>query len=92
MTGLYVLATFFVAALPRTGITSLRGGGALTHLKEGVRYIRHNTTILAVLLLTLITVILSMPYMFLLPIFTEDILDVGPQGLGVLISVSASGP
>ena len=91
MTGLYVLATFFVAALPRTGITSLRGGGALTHLKEGVRYIRHNTTILAVLLLTLITVILSMPYMFLLPIFTEDILDVGPQGLGVLISVSGVG-
>ena len=32
-----------------------------------------------------------MPYMFLLPIFTEDILHVGARGLGVLVSVSGLG-
>ena len=32
-----------------------------------------------------------MPYMFLLPVFTEDVLDVGASGLGVLISISGIG-
>jgi MFS family permease len=32
-----------------------------------------------------------MPYMMLLPMFTEDILDVGAQGMGWLVSVSGIG-
>ncbi len=91
MTGLYVMATILIFSLPRTGTISLRGGGAWGDLKDGLRYIRSNTTLLALLLLTLVTVLLSMPYMFLLPIFTEDILHVGARGLGVLVSVSGLG-
>ena len=90
MTGLYVMATLLILSLPRTGTISLRGG-AWGDLKDGLRYIRANTILLALLLLTLVTVRLSMPYMFLLPIFTEEILDVGAQGLGALVSVSGLG-
>tara|TARA_B100000686_G_C16702111_1_gene924067 strand:+ start:63 stop:578 length:516 start_codon:yes stop_codon:yes gene_type:complete len=32
-----------------------------------------------------------MPYMMLLPVFSEDVLDVGAGGLGVLVSVSGVG-
>ena len=36
-------------------------------------------------------VLLSVPFQFLLPIFTEDILHVGPEGLGMLFSMSGVG-
>ncbi len=91
MTGMYLMALALIAFLPRTGVMTLRGAGALADIKEGLNYMRHETTILLVLVFTLIAVILSMPYQMLLPIFTEDILKVGATGLGVLLSVSGIG-
>ena len=35
--------------------------------------------------------VLSMPYMFLLPVFTEEVLHVGAQSLGFLWSASGAG-
>ena len=91
MTGMYLVAVLFIMLLPLTSKTSLRGSGALADIKEGVRYVRHQTTILFILGFTLVAVVLSMPYMLLMPIFTEDILKVGASGMGVLMSVSGVG-
>ncbi len=91
MTVLYVLAVLFAAFLPVTSKMSLRGGGAIRDIREGVRYLRGQTTLLLILVVTLFSVLLSMPYMMLMPVFTEDILKVGPGGLGVLMSVSGAG-
>jgi len=91
MTGLYSLAVLFVSLLPLTGTTVLRNKSAVTDIKEGLRYLRHQRTIVFILLFTLVAVVLSMPYMMLMPIFTEDILDVGAGGMGVLLSVSGVG-
>ena len=91
MTALYVLAAVFVAFLPITGTVTLRGRGAWADIKDGVKYVRHEPTILLILAVTLFTVLLSMPYMMLLPVFTEDILKVGAGGMGVLLSVSGIG-
>ena len=91
MTGLYLIAIGFIIALRPTSSVSIHTGRAWDDLKEGVNYIRGNTTILGLLLLTLLMVLLSMPFQFLLPIFTEDILDVGASGLGFLFSVSGVG-
>ena len=96
MAGTYLLAVVFIAFLPRTSAIRLRGSGALKSIKEGLRYIRHETNILLILLFVLFVVILSMPYMLLMPIFTEDILTVGGTkvggtGLGILMSVSGAG-
>jgi MFS family permease len=68
-----------------------RGSNILLDIKNGLKYIRHNATILLVLTLTLIGVVLSMPYQQLLPIFVDDILGVGSTGMGVLMSVSSAG-
>ena len=91
MAGLYLVATLIMVRLPKTGVVSLRGGGALREALEGLKYVRKNTTVLILLLTTLVGVVLSMPYIFLLPIFTTDIWHVGPGGFGVLMSVSGVG-
>lgn len=53
-------------------------------LREGVRYVRSNQTILAVVLITLIMNMWIFPYVSLLPVFARDILGTGPAGLGLL--------
>jgi MFS family permease len=47
---------------------------------------------MAVLILTLVATILSMPYMFLLPIFTKDIFTVDVSIFGELTSLPVIGP
>ena len=91
MAGLYVIAVGFIIALRPTRSVSVHSESAWDDLKEGGRYVRGNTIVLGLLLLTLLTVMLSMPFQFLMPIFTEDILDVGARGLGILLSVSGIG-
>ncbi len=91
MTGLYLMAIVFIAFMPLTGTMTIGGRGALADIKEGLNYIRHETTILLILVFTVFSVVLSMPYMMLLPIFTDDILKVGATGMGVLMSVSGIG-
>ena len=91
MTGMYLMAVAFIAFMPLTSTMSVSGGGALADIKEGLKYIRHQPTILIVLAFTLFAVILSMPYMMLMPVFAVDILKVGPKGGGDLMSVSGIG-
>ena len=76
MTLLYIIATVFALSLPITGTTSLAGMNALDNVKEGLRYIKDSPVLPGLLVVTLIAVVLSMPYMMLLPIFTKDIITV----------------
>ncbi|MFC1932330.1 MFS transporter [Chloroflexota bacterium] len=91
MAGMYLIGTVFIVFMPLTSTMTLRGGGALADIKEGFNYVRRETTILLLLIFTLFVVVLSMPYMMLMPIFADDILKVGATGMGVLISVSGAG-
>ena len=91
MAGMYIIAVIFISLMPRTGVTTLRGRGALADVIDGLKYVRGQTTLLLILVFTFFTVLLSMPYMMLLPMFTEDILQVGAKGMGILISVSGIG-
>ena len=91
MTGLYLLAAFFMAILPHTGRITTGSVNVLAEVKEGFRYIRSQTTILFVLSFLLLGIVLSMPYNLLMPIFCDDILKVGATGMGILMSVSGAG-
>lgn len=91
MSGLYLVSLVFVLFIPPTSKIVKSGSSALVDIKEGLQYIRHETTILLVLGFTLLVILLTMPFMFLLPIFTDDILMVGATGLGILVSVSGVG-
>ena len=91
MTGMYLVAFVFFAFVPSIRAAAMRGRGALKDLKDGLQYVRHNTNILLILVFTLIVAALSQPYIFLMPIFADDILKVGATGMGVLLSVSGIG-
>ena len=91
LTGLFFIAVFFTLFLHTKSFSSPSPKGAWSDLKEGVIYIRQNKTILGILTLALISAVLSMPLHFLLPVFTEEILQVGAQELGFLWSALGLG-
>ncbi len=91
MTGMYLISVAFMTFLPPTSTMTIRGGGALADIKEGLNYIRHETNILLVLLFTLFAVILSMPYIMLMPVLCVEVLKVGEGQGGVLMMFSGIG-
>jgi MFS family permease len=91
MTGLYVIGLVLVSRLKATGTISLGRGGALADMLEGLRYVRGNTMARDLLILTLMGVLLSMPYMFLMPVFAKDVQIVGPGEYSWLTSIPLLG-
>ena len=96
----YLMAILFliaaVAILPvrraRTVMLSkLPTANILASIKDGLLYVRRSPVLLNVLLLSLFTVLLTMPFRNLLPVFAKDVLHVGPSRLGLLLSVSGAG-
>jgi len=61
------------------------------HLVEGAGYVWRHPTLRAQISLALIPVVVGMPYVSLLPIFAEDVLDVGPTGFGLLAGAAGVG-
>ncbi len=92
MGAMYVVSAVFLLMMPRTSTIAARtGNSTLSDMKDGFIYAKNQPTILLVLVITFFIVLLSTPYMSLLPVFTEDILHVGSEGMGILISVSGIG-
>lgn len=60
-------------------------------LRDGFKYVRSETHILYILIFTMTTAILIMPYSRLLPVYVDNILKVGATGMGMLLSASAIG-
>ena len=92
MTILYIIGFVFALRLPQTDTVPIKKSGTIQELKEGLHYIRHNANVLAILFLTLLATILSMPYIFFLPIFAKDIFFVDVSIFGRLTSLPAIGP
>jgi len=64
---------------------------ALPLASEGVRYVRSNHTILAVVLITLFMNLWIFPYVSLLPVFARNVLHKGPIELGFLSTATGLG-
>lgn len=92
MAGMYLGAMFFTGLLPALERTS-RGPtvAIIAELVEGLRYILANAVILQLLLFALFTTMLSMPIMFIFPIFAKDVFAVGPVGLGAMTAMMGAG-
>ncbi len=68
-----------------------RTNSAWAHLQEGFAWIRHNPVPRALVWLIAAASIFAFPYAMLLPVFARDILGVGAQGLGWLLSATGAG-
>jgi MFS transporter, DHA1 family, staphyloferrin A biosynthesis exporter len=91
MSGMYLTTIAFMAFMRPSSPQKRHSQTPIFEIREGIRYIRNDATILYILLFTLVGVILAMPYVMLMPIFADDILKVGATGLGVLMSTSGLG-
>ena len=91
MTCMYLIAIGFITLMPKTGVASLKGRGAMKDVVDGLKYAWNEPTIFLVLVITFIVTLLSMPYMMLLPALTENVLNVDERGFGILLSMSGVG-
>jgi MFS family permease len=92
MAALYAVGFMFAVRLPRTGPDRPPDSSTIQELTEGLRYIRHNADVLALLVLTLLATVLSMPYMYLLPMFARDVFLVDVSIFGRFTSLPLIGP
>jgi predicted MFS family arabinose efflux permease len=60
-------------------------------LAAGFQEARHQSAILGVLIITVIMNGLVFPYQQILPVFARDVLDVGPELLGVMVAAGGVG-
>jgi MFS family permease len=91
MAGLNAAAIIFTSLLPKVAPSLALRKSVMTDIKEGFRYMTGNKTILFILLFFIASVLLSMPFQMLMPIFAKDILKVGVSGQGTLMSMSGLG-
>lgn len=95
----YIMAFFsfigmiFTLFLPNISVQAKgqKRPNPLTQLKDGFKYVSHEFNILFIIVFTMVTAILIMPYSRLLPVYVDDILKVGATGMGMLLSASAIG-
>jgi len=84
------VATSWFSIRTRGGVAGTRTGTAVSRVLEGLRYLRVKRILLGAISLDLFAVLFG-SITALLPIYARDILDVGPQGLGVMRSSLAVG-
>lgn len=104
--GVFVLMTFLYSVvlatlwrLPRpssteSGEASARAtprGTGWGELMEGLRYLGSSPTLLLLLLLAFLPIFFGMPYVSLMPLFAEDVFEVGAAGLGALLAANGIG-
>jgi MFS family permease len=93
MAGIILLGTVFIGLIPATAPQLTHGTAkqAWADIAAGFRYIKNEPSLFLVLLLLLIVVLLSMPLGVLMPVFADDVLKVGADGLGKLQSAAGIG-
>jgi MFS family permease len=84
-----IVATILLDA-PRAKSVS-RTSSASGQLKEGISYVAGNKDILVVLIVALAVFTFVMPYNTLMPIMADDVLSIGAQGFGLLLSLAGVG-
>jgi MFS transporter, DHA1 family, staphyloferrin A biosynthesis exporter len=81
-----LLAVRIAAGAPRR-----QGGNLFGEFKEGLTYIKATPAILASILAAYVISIFVGTYTRFLPVFAKDVLEVGPDGLGLLMAAPGVG-
>ena len=76
---------------PNNGPRQATSGSVVSNVVEGLAYIRGQPLLVGLILLGLVATVLAMPYQTILPVYARDILDVGPDGLGLLAAAGGVG-
>lgn len=89
---LYLLVVLTISRMRVPGLGPRRSeGSVLRTMAEGARWVWRNPSMRGLMLMALIPSLIAMPYMSLMPVFAEDVLQVGPSGLGLLLTATGLG-
>jgi predicted MFS family arabinose efflux permease len=89
--GVLVLALINTMMLP-TLVTS--GGQAINlrrNLVDGIRFMTQSRLLMSLMFLATIPTLIAFPYLNFLPVFARDVLEIGPDGLGLLFAAGGAG-
>jgi len=69
------------------------GGGArgLSDIRDGIRYMMGDPVVMALLWINFFIVLMSMPYMQMIAGFVKEVLNGGPEQIGLLVSATGVG-
>ncbi len=81
-----MIFTLKVPLIPRAG-----GSSFFQDMGQGLSYIRSHSIFAVLIAMTFFNAVFGMAYIFLLPVFAKDILQVGASGLGYLYAASGTG-
>lgn len=93
MTALYLFSAtmMFRVKVDDRPVPATPDGPLLQELKYGFDYVLRTPVILMLLACNFLMVFFSLTYFMLLPGFVKQVLDAGPDGLGLIISISGLG-
>ena len=60
-------------------------------IQEAAVYVKNSPSVQSLLILAVVPMVFAFPYTTMMPLFAEDLLHLGPEGLGILLSVAAAG-
>jgi MFS family permease len=87
----YLGVTLMVLQLHLPAVTRARRQSVASTLGEGARFIWKHPTMRVQMIFALGPVVIALPYNALMPIFASDVLEVGPQGFGLLMAAPGLG-
>ncbi|WLD92622.1 MFS transporter [Alkalihalobacillus sp. AL-G] len=85
-----MISLFLIQPIEQNGKSDEKQGNKES-IKETFRYIDQNPKVLSVLLIAIAPMVFGFPYTTMLPIFSKELLGMGPDGFGLLLSVSSVG-
>ncbi len=91
MAGMYLMSLFTIAKLPSAPPHQGERASIWADLVSGGRYLAGHATLLAILTLGLVRVFFVMPYVSLMPAFSENVMGYDARGLGLLQSAGGVG-
>ncbi|MGI8728772.1 MAG: MFS transporter [Solirubrobacteraceae bacterium] len=60
-------------------------------IQEAAVYVKNSPAVQTLLILSVVPMVFAFPYTAMMPLFAEELLQLGPEGLGILLSVAAAG-
>ncbi|PEC50587.1 MFS transporter [Bacillus sp. AFS096315] len=60
-------------------------------IKEAVDFVRKKPSVQSLLILAIVPMVFGFPYTTMMPLFAKELLHLGPEGFGVLLSISSIG-
>ena len=92
ISGCGVLAIVFTSMVQSPDrVTASTRTAMMGDIKSGLSYVAHNRMVLVLLVLGLLTTLLANPFRFIMPVFVVDVYGLGPESMGLLVTITGLG-